>query len=97
MEGVCSREPGRTLRSLNAYEHLKRFFRLCVTHFKRNIKALETHISDDVYAAMLSLSSSRPHPDLEGAFKKIDNGGRKAKGMARKIKLDITTSYRRLL
>jgi hypothetical protein len=31
---------------------------------------------------MLSLSSSQTHPDLDGAFQIIENGGRKAKGLS---------------
>jgi hypothetical protein len=34
----------------------------------------------EVKQAMRSLSSSEPHPDLEGAFATIQAGGPKAKG-----------------
>ena len=76
----CEYEPHRRLRELDPYEHLRRFFRICITHFKRNIHDIGTHVSPGVKAAMLSLASSEPHPDLEGAFKIIENGGSKAKG-----------------
>lgn len=79
--GNCLREPHRPLKSLGPYEHLKRFFRLCVTHYKRNIHEMRGKITPDVRAAMLSLASSEPHPDLDGTFTLIRRGGRKASGM----------------
>ncbi|KZP27764.1 hypothetical protein FIBSPDRAFT_730391 [Athelia psychrophila] len=80
LPGYCPRESGRLLRSLGPYEHLKRFYRICVTHFKRNIHKMRGHVSHDVRAAMLSLASSEPHADLEGTFTLIRNGGKKASG-----------------
>ncbi|KAH7917286.1 hypothetical protein BV22DRAFT_1108596 [Leucogyrophana mollusca] len=37
---VCRYDPTCLLRELDPYDHLRRFFRLCVVHFKRNILAL---------------------------------------------------------
>ncbi|KAF4600363.1 hypothetical protein EYR38_004988 [Pleurotus pulmonarius] len=74
----CQDEPMRRLSDLNPYDHLKRCFKICSVHFKRHIHDLRPHISDDVRFAMLSLASSDPHPDLEGAFRTIQNGGPKA-------------------
>lgn len=76
----CPYERHRLLSSLNAYDHLRRFFRLCVTHFKRHVHKLRDVVSLDVRLAMLSLASSQPHPDLEAAYSTIRNGGKKAAG-----------------
>ncbi|KAK6988958.1 hypothetical protein R3P38DRAFT_2471187, partial [Favolaschia claudopus] len=46
---------------------------------KRNINELKPYTTQKVRNAMLSLSSSQPHPDLEGAFAVIERGGRKSK------------------
>ncbi|KAJ7800656.1 hypothetical protein B0H14DRAFT_3092562 [Mycena olivaceomarginata] len=75
----CPMEPARLLRTLDPCDHLRRFLRLCTTHYKRNIRELRPYTTQQVRAAMLSLSSSQVHPDLELAFRIIENGGRKAK------------------
>ncbi|KAJ7920959.1 hypothetical protein B0H13DRAFT_2230669 [Mycena leptocephala] len=72
-------EPTQLLRRLNPYDHLRRCFRLCTTHDTRNIDKLKPHITQKVRNAMLSLSSSQVHPNLEEAFRVIEGGGRKAK------------------
>jgi hypothetical protein len=81
----CPLEPTRLLRTLDPYEHLRRFLRLCTTHFKRHVHDLRPSTTQKVRNAMLSLSSSQPHPNLEGAFQVIENGGRKAKGLSDSI------------
>ncbi|KAF9472113.1 hypothetical protein BDN70DRAFT_909218 [Pholiota conissans] len=78
IDKLCEHEPSRTLKSLDPYDHLRRFFRLCLVHFKRHIHDLKPYTSDEVRAAMLSIASSEIHPDLEGAFRIINNGGKKA-------------------
>jgi len=80
LDSFCRYETQRQLKDLDPYDHLRRFFRLCLTHFKHHINDLRTHVSLEVRRAMLSLASSEPHPDLEGAFKIIERGGSKAKG-----------------
>ncbi|KAF8180705.1 hypothetical protein K438DRAFT_2021287 [Mycena galopus ATCC 62051] len=75
----CPMDPTKLLRSLDPYEHLRRFLRLCTVHYKRNIDALKPYTSQKTRNAMLSLSSSQVHPDLEGTFRIIEKGGRKAK------------------
>ncbi|TDL13756.1 hypothetical protein BD410DRAFT_720612 [Rickenella mellea] len=75
---VCSDEPPRQLQDLTQYEHLARFYRLCITHFKRKIRELRSSITPEVQVAMLSLSSAEVHPDLQGAFATIRAGGKKA-------------------
>jgi hypothetical protein len=77
---LCPYEPHRQLKDLNPYDHLRRFFRICVTHFKRNVNDLRTQISPEVKSAMLSIASSDPHPDLDGAFAIIEKGSAKARG-----------------
>lgn len=77
---LCPYEPHRQLKDLSPYDHLQRFFRICVTHFKRNVNDLRTQISPEVKSAMLSIASSDPHPDLNGAFAIIEKGGAKARG-----------------
>ncbi|KAJ7219839.1 hypothetical protein C8J57DRAFT_1095131 [Mycena rebaudengoi] len=79
LDTFCPLEPSRSLRSLTPVDHLRRFYRICTIHFKRNIQELRPHISGTVRIAMLSLSSSHEHPDLNGALKIIENGGKKAK------------------
>lgn len=83
-ETPCVFEPHCQLCQLNAYDHLRRFYRLCVVHFKRNLLALRTHVSKDVYIAMLSLSASEAQPDLQMTFDIIKQGGRKARGKPHK-------------
>ncbi|EIW73871.1 hypothetical protein CONPUDRAFT_147995 [Coniophora puteana RWD-64-598 SS2] len=79
MEVYCSSEPHRRLCDLGPYDHLRRFYRPCVVHYKRNILAIRSHITSEVQADMFSLSSCEPHPDFEGTLKLIANGGKKAK------------------
>ncbi|KAJ7211515.1 hypothetical protein C8J57DRAFT_1440813 [Mycena rebaudengoi] len=74
-----SRKPTRLLRTLSPYDQLQRFLRLCTTHFKRNVDELRPYITPQVRSAMLSLSSSQVHPNIDEAFRTIENGGRKAK------------------
>lgn len=85
LDAFCPYEPSRSLRDLGPYDHLRRFFRLCVVHFKRNIHELRAYITDEVRLAMLSLASSTPHPDIEGAIKIIKKGGPKARGKFRHL------------
>lgn len=80
LDQMCPFEPGRSLRSLDPYDHLRRFLRLCVSHFKRNVLELRSSITKEVQQAMLSLASSQPHPNLEGTFEIIEKGGKKAAG-----------------
>lgn len=82
----CPYESQRRLCDLGPYDHLRRFYRLCVAHFKRNVHGLHTHVSDKVYAAMLSLATSEPHPDIEKTLDIIRDGGPKAAGELSSIK-----------
>ncbi|KAK7005533.1 hypothetical protein R3P38DRAFT_3326482 [Favolaschia claudopus] len=72
--GLC-----QPLRALDPHEHLRRCLRFCTVHYKRNIRELKPYTTQKVRNTMLSLSSSQVHPDLDGAFAIIENGGRKAK------------------
>ncbi|KAJ7778963.1 hypothetical protein B0H16DRAFT_1838049 [Mycena metata] len=71
----CPIEPTRLLRTLDPYEQLRRFLRFCTVHNKRNIDKLKPYTTQKVRNAMLSISSSEEHPDLDGAFRTISNGG----------------------
>ena len=73
-------EPQQRLCDLGPYDHLKRFFRICETHFQRNAFAIRHYVGKEVWTAMLSLSSSDPHPNIEETFTIIRSGGNKAKG-----------------
>ncbi|KAH7903935.1 hypothetical protein BJ138DRAFT_1019827 [Hygrophoropsis aurantiaca] len=74
----CMYEPSRQLSELDPYDHLRRFYRLCVTHFKRNILALKGQVSEDAYIAMLSLATSEPHPNIDLTLEIIRRGSKKA-------------------
>ncbi|KAG2110340.1 uncharacterized protein F5147DRAFT_772592 [Suillus discolor] len=74
----CTHEPHRRVSDLGPYDHLRRFYRLCVAHFKRNVHALRTHVLDEVYSAMLSLATCEEHPDIQRTFNTIRRGGPKA-------------------
>ncbi|KAK7001956.1 hypothetical protein R3P38DRAFT_3326837 [Favolaschia claudopus] len=75
----CPSEPNRRLRDLSPVDHLRRFYRICTVHYKRNINDLRPHTTSTVRKAMLSLASCHEHPDINGALKIIENGGKKAK------------------
>ncbi|KAJ8475498.1 hypothetical protein ONZ45_g15590 [Pleurotus djamor] len=74
----CHHEPHRQLRDLDAYDHLKRFYRICVVHFKRNIHELRTVTTSEVRAAMSSLASATPLPNYKETLSTIQRGGKKA-------------------
>lgn len=73
-------EPSRLLKDLAWHEHLARIYRLCEVHRRRNIEKLRKQkaISDEVYRAMLSLSSTETHTDIAAARGIIRKGGTKA-------------------
>ncbi|KAJ6485262.1 hypothetical protein DFH09DRAFT_1106230 [Mycena vulgaris] len=71
----CPMEPTRLLRTLDPYEQLQRFLRLCTPHYKRHIDEMRPYTTQKV------------HPDLEGAFQIIDNGGRKATALCQPLSL----------
>ncbi|KAG2127173.1 uncharacterized protein EDB93DRAFT_1270945, partial [Suillus bovinus] len=75
---LCPYESQCRLCDLGPYDHLRQFYQLCVAHYKRNVHALHTHVSDKVYAAMLSLATSEPHPDIQKTLDIIRDGGPKA-------------------
>jgi hypothetical protein len=72
---VCFVIPGHDphmpleLRTLTLYEHLQHCFMLCVNHFNRGIHKLGNNVSPAVRAAMHSLVSAYPLPDLESTKK----------------------------
>ncbi|KAF8187083.1 hypothetical protein K438DRAFT_1835610 [Mycena galopus ATCC 62051] len=83
----CPMDPTKLLRSLDPYKHLHHLLHLCTVHYKCNINTPKPYTSQKTRNAMLSLSSSQVHPDLEGTFRiihcvptpLIEKGGRKAK------------------
>ncbi|KAG2742423.1 hypothetical protein P692DRAFT_20821992 [Suillus brevipes Sb2] len=43
----CIYKPHRKLCDLTPYDHLRRFYRLCVVHFKRNLRPLQSQVSKE--------------------------------------------------
>ncbi|KAG2045256.1 hypothetical protein BDR03DRAFT_930234 [Suillus americanus] len=82
----CPYESQHCLCDLGPYDHLRQFYWLCVAHYKKNVYGLHTHVLDKVYAAMLSLATSEPHPDIQKTLDIIRNGGPKAAGELSSIK-----------
>lgn len=68
------------MRDLNPYDHLQRFFRVCVVHFKQNIQPLKHALPHNIIEAMYSILSTEPHVNFEATLAKICGGGPKAKG-----------------
>ncbi|KAH0831831.1 hypothetical protein J3R83DRAFT_12681 [Lanmaoa asiatica] len=75
----CRYQPSRRLCDLGPYDHLRRMYRLCAFHYRRNIHKLRTVVSSNVYNAMQSISSFEEHPDFESTLRVIRGGGKKAK------------------
>lgn len=73
-------EPSRRLCDLGPYDHLARLIRLCIVHFKRNVKKLQHHVSPEVLQAMYSLATSQPLGNFKDVETVIKGGGKKAKG-----------------
>ncbi|KAF7965062.1 hypothetical protein HWV62_696 [Athelia sp. TMB] len=69
-------ESHRLLRQLDPYDHLRRLYRLCVTHVQRNIH--ETSTPEDIKNKMRSLMCIE-HPDFDGCLRAIAlEGGKPA-------------------
>lgn len=83
------RHERRRLSDLGPYDHLKRFFRICETHFQRNAFAIKHYVGDKAWDAMMSLCSSEPHPDIQKTFEIIRAGGNKAKGRLSLLEINI--------
>jgi len=75
----CKYEPARRMCDLDPYDHLRRVFRVCIVHFKRNIQALARIVDRKVLAAMYSLAASEPHPNFSATLSTIRSGGPKAR------------------
>lgn len=75
----CRYQPTHRLCDLKPVDHLKRIYRLCTVHFRRNLTQLRSSVSENAWTAMHSLSSFEPI-DLDRTFQIIKKGGRKAKG-----------------
>lgn len=74
-------EPHRQITELDAYDHLCRVIRMCVTHFVRHVRPFKGKEVEAVYRAMLSLASSDPLADFEGQVALIKrDGSKEAKG-----------------
>ncbi|KAF8122014.1 hypothetical protein EV363DRAFT_1405257 [Boletus edulis] len=76
---LCTYESHRHLQDLDPYDHLRRFFRVCIVHFKRNIRPLKHEVSHSVIEAMYSIASAEPHQDFEATLTRIRRGGAKAR------------------
>jgi hypothetical protein len=72
-------EPWKLTSQLQPYEHLSRILRLCVVHFRRNIKKLGDAAGPKVIAAMHSLASAHPLADYDGTIELIQEAGDAAK------------------
>ncbi|KAJ6456641.1 hypothetical protein C8R47DRAFT_1165259 [Mycena vitilis] len=68
-------EPHRTIQSLSPYDHLQRVFRLCETHFYRNITSCA--VPPSVKSLMRSLLCLE-HPNWDGTLAAIEEKGGKA-------------------
>ena len=77
----CVYDTNRIISSLDPYDHLRCFYRLCTTHFYRNIQSLGETVPEKVLHAMRSLASAERHPDIEATLTFIRTGGPKAKGI----------------
>lgn len=77
----CRYESERHICDLSPYDHLRRFFRVCIAHFKHNLQTLARDIDAKVLTAMYSLASSDAHPCIKTTLQIIQNGGTKARGM----------------
>jgi len=80
MTGDAPFEPGVLLSTLTPYEHLARFYRYCLTHHTHNVAKLRSHVTPEVYHAMMSIASADPLPDFNGTLSLIRGGGKKAAG-----------------
>ncbi|KAF8978201.1 hypothetical protein BDQ17DRAFT_1338866 [Cyathus striatus] len=87
-------ESNKILKDLMPYDHLKRFYRLCTVHFKRNIYDLQKQesVSGDILDAMLSLSSTSKI-NMNLVQNTIKNGGPKAKDVHR-FNISVTRQVR---
>lgn len=72
--------PHSAFTKMTPYAHLRYFYILCIVHFLRNLKPYESRVSPEVLAAMFSLSSAEPLPDLQATLKLIESGGKAAAG-----------------
>ncbi|KAF7969704.1 hypothetical protein HWV62_26160 [Athelia sp. TMB] len=69
-------ETSRRLDELDAYDHLRRIYRLCTTHVERNIHEVST--PDEIKYKMRSLMCVE-HPDFDGCLRTIAlEGGKPA-------------------
>ncbi|KIJ53274.1 hypothetical protein M422DRAFT_242411 [Sphaerobolus stellatus SS14] len=78
IDAACPIEPDRLLRSLTPYEHLLRFYRYCLAHYSRNASKLRSHVSTEVYQAIMSIPSAEAVPNFEELLNIIRRGGKKA-------------------
>lgn len=66
----------RRVCDLGPYDHLRRILRLCVTHFRRNIKKLgDKGLSAEVLQMMHSLASAQVLQDYAQRIEAIQAGG----------------------
>ena len=81
MPTQCVYDTNCPISSLAPYDHLRCFYRLCITHFYHNLQRLEGTVPKDMLQAMRSLASAERHPDIEATLTFIRTGEPKATGI----------------
>ncbi|KIJ46901.1 hypothetical protein M422DRAFT_249642 [Sphaerobolus stellatus SS14] len=81
MMGYCAYEQTKALHKLSAYDHLKRVYRYCFSHYIWHVVELRGHIEGEVLTAMMSLASADALPAdvYEKILFIIHNSGKKGK------------------
>ncbi|KIJ25851.1 hypothetical protein M422DRAFT_273135 [Sphaerobolus stellatus SS14] len=79
MMGYCAYEQTKALHKLSAYDHLKRIYRYCFSHYIRHVGELKGHVDGEVLTAMMSLASADALPAhvYEKILFIIGNSGKK--------------------
>ncbi|KIJ40774.1 hypothetical protein M422DRAFT_256193 [Sphaerobolus stellatus SS14] len=81
MMGYCAYEQTKAIHNLSAYDHLKRLYRYCFSHYTHHVGELRGYVEGEVLTAMMSLTSvdALPVHVYEKILHIIHNSGKKGK------------------
>ena len=82
MMGYCAYDQTKPLHELSAYNHLKRIYRYCFSHYTRHVREFRGLLEPCVLNAMMSLASADHLPPevYENILTMICSSGKKGAG-----------------